>query len=74
MSVNVYSLPLDTFGREHAAFGIAALVASYGAMQLVVSPLIGRMIDAHEWTPILWAATATPALACAVLWSAGPKL
>lgn len=69
MSVNVYSLPLDTFGREHAAFSIAALVASYGAMQLVVSPLIGGMIDAHRWTPILAAATATPALACAVLWS-----
>jgi MFS transporter, ACS family, hexuronate transporter len=73
MSVNVYSLPLDTFGREHAAFGVSALVASYGAMQLVVSPLIGRMIDAHQWNPILWSATATPALACAVLWSARPK-
>jgi ACS family hexuronate transporter-like MFS transporter len=67
MSVNVYSLPLDTFGRPHAAFSVAALVASYGAMQVVVSPLIGHMIDAHRWTPIMWAATLTPALACAVL-------
>ena len=73
MSVNVYSLPLDTFGRENAAFGISALVASYGAMQLAVSPLIGRMIDAHHWAPILLSATATPALACAVLWMARPK-
>ncbi len=69
MSVNIYSLPLDTFGREHAAFGIAALVASYGAMQIFISPLIGGMIDAHSWTPLMWAATATPALACAVLWT-----
>jgi ACS family hexuronate transporter-like MFS transporter len=69
MSVNVYSLPLDTFGRRHAAFSIAALVASYGAMQLLVSPLIGGMIDAHRWAPLMWAATVTPALACAVLWS-----
>jgi len=72
MSVNVYSLPLDTFGRRHAAFSIAALVASYGAMQVVVSPLIGHMIDAHQWTPIMWAATLTPALACAVLWTVRP--
>ncbi len=73
MSVNVYSLPLDTFGRQHAAFSIAALVASYGAMQVVVSPVIGYMIDGHRWTPIMWAATLTPTLACAVLWTARPR-
>jgi MFS transporter, ACS family, hexuronate transporter len=73
MSVNVYSLPLDTFGRRHAAFSIAALVASYGAMQVVVSPLIGRMSDAHRWAPVMWAATLTPALACAVLWTVRPR-
>jgi ACS family hexuronate transporter-like MFS transporter len=67
MSVNVYSLPLDTFGRAHAAFSISALVASYGAMQLVVSPMIGRMIHAHRWTPMLLTAAITPALACMVL-------
>jgi MFS transporter, ACS family, hexuronate transporter len=73
MSVNVYSLPLDTFGRRHAAFSIAALVASYGAMQVVVSPVIGHMIDSHRWTGIMWAATVTPALACAVLWTVRPR-
>lgn len=72
MSVNIYSLPLDSFGREHAAFSIAALVASYGAMQLVVSPLIGGMIDAHNWAPLMWAAALTPALACAVLSTVRP--
>jgi ACS family hexuronate transporter-like MFS transporter len=70
MSVNVYSLPLDAFGREHAAFGISALVASYGAMQLVVSPLIGRVIDAHEWPLAMYAAAVTPILACIALWMA----
>jgi ACS family hexuronate transporter-like MFS transporter len=73
MSVNVYSLPLDTFGRQYAALSVAALVASYGAMQVVVSPLIGHMIDAHQWTPIMWAATLSPALACAVLGTARPR-
>ncbi len=74
MSVNVYSLPLDTFGREHAAFGISALVASYGAMQLVVSPLIGAAIDAHNWTSVMLAAAFTPALACAALWTVRRKV
>ncbi len=69
MSVNVYSLPLDTFGRGRAAFSIAALVSSYGAMQLFTSPLIGGMIDAHRWSPVIFAAALTPALACAVLFS-----
>jgi MFS transporter, ACS family, hexuronate transporter len=74
MSVNVYSLPLDTFGRRYAALSVAALVASYGAMQVVVSPLIGHMIDAHRWTPIMWAATLTPALACCVLSTVRPRV
>ena len=69
MSVNVYTLPLDTFGREHAAFSISALVASYGAMQLVVAPLIGAMFDAHRLAPVMFAAAVTPSLACIVLWS-----
>ncbi|HEX3877025.1 MAG TPA: MFS transporter [Bryobacteraceae bacterium] len=73
MSVNVYSLPLDTFGHKHAAFSIAALVASYGAMQLLVSPIIGRMIDAHQWNRPIWFATLTPTLACLILWTARPR-
>jgi ACS family hexuronate transporter-like MFS transporter len=73
MAVNIYSLPLDTFGGERAASAIAALVASYGAMQIFISPLIGSLIDAHCWAPLMWGAAATPALACAVLWSVRPK-
>jgi ACS family hexuronate transporter-like MFS transporter len=66
-SVNIYSLPLDAFGARHAGFSVSALVASYGAMQLVVSPWIGGMIDAHRWTTLLLVAALTPALACAAL-------
>jgi ACS family hexuronate transporter-like MFS transporter len=52
-SVNTYTLPLDTFGGERAAFAVSMLVASYGAVQLVVSPAFGAL---------------TPLAACAVLW------
>lgn len=66
-STNMYSLPLDAFGGEHAAFAISMLVASYGAVQLVVSPIFGSLMDHHQW-PLLAAVTAvTPLAACGVL-------
>ena len=37
-SVNMYSLPLDAFGGPRAAFAVSILVASYGAVQFVISP------------------------------------
>jgi ACS family hexuronate transporter-like MFS transporter len=70
-STNMYSLPLDTFDGSRAAFAISMLVASYGAVQLVVSPIFGSLMDHHQW-PLLAAVTAvTPLAACGVLWLAG---
>jgi fucose permease len=63
----VYSLPLDVFGAKRAAFGVAALVASYGAMQAVVSPLFGWIQHHHGYAPLTWIAAVTPAAACVVL-------
>lgn len=70
-SANMYSLPLDTFGGARAAFAISMLVSSYGAVQLVISPIFGSLMDHHQW-PLLAAVTAiTPLAACGVLWSSG---
>jgi len=69
-SANVYSLPLDQFGAARAAFGVAALVASYGAMQAIVSPLFGWIQQNHGYAPLTWIAAVTPAAACGVLWIA----
>jgi ACS family hexuronate transporter-like MFS transporter len=66
-SANVYSLPLDVFGASQAAFGVAALVASYGAMQAIVSPLFGWIQQNHGYAPLTWIAAVTPAAACGVL-------
>ena len=67
-SANMYAMPLDTFAGARAAFGMSMLVASYGAAQLVVSPIFGAMMDRHQW-PLLAALTAlTPLAACGVLW------
>jgi ACS family hexuronate transporter-like MFS transporter len=69
-SVNTYTLPLDVFGGERAAFAVSMLVASYGAIQLVISPLFGAIIDRHGYGPVTAIAALTPLAACAVLWGA----
>ena len=71
-SVNTYTLPLDVFGGARAAFAVSMLVASYGAIQLIVSPLFGRIIDRHGYGPVTTIAALTPLAACAALWAARP--
>jgi ACS family hexuronate transporter-like MFS transporter len=67
-SVNTYTLPLDIFGGARAAFAVSMLVASYGAIQLVISPLFGAIIDRHGYGPVTAIAALTPMAACATLW------
>jgi ACS family hexuronate transporter-like MFS transporter len=66
-AVNTYTLPLDVFGGEYAAFAVSMLVASYGAIQLVISPLFGHIIDRHGYGPVTAIAAFTPMAACAAL-------
>lgn len=71
-SVNTYTLPLDVFGGARAAFAVSMLVASYGGIQLVVSPLFGAIIDRQGYGPVTTAAALTPLAACAALWLTRP--
>jgi len=66
-SVNMYSMPLDAFGGDRAAFAVSILVASYGAVQALVSPAFGRVIDSYGYAPLAIAAALMPLAACAVL-------
>jgi MFS transporter, ACS family, hexuronate transporter len=70
-SVNTYTLPLDAFGgggRDGpAAFAISMLVASYGAVQFIISPAFGAIIDRYGYTPVTTFTALTPLAACAVL-------
>jgi len=70
-SVNMYTLPLDTFGAAHAAFGVSILVASYGALQAIISPAFGKVIDLYGYAPLIALASITQPAACFVLWSTG---
>ena len=67
-SVNMYTLPLDTFGAAAAGFAISILVSSYGAISTVLGPAIGAVIDAHGYSPVTVAVAFTPLAACALLW------
>ena len=69
-SVNLYTLPLDTFGGAHAAFAVSILVAAYGASQALVSPAFGALIDRYGFAPVCRITAFTPLAAFGVLkWS-----
>jgi ACS family hexuronate transporter-like MFS transporter len=70
-SVNMYTLPLDTFGEAPAGFAISILVASYGAVSTILGPAIGAAIDARGYSPVTVAVAFMPLGACAVLWFTG---
>ena len=65
-SVNMYSLPLDTFGGSRAAFAVSMLTASAGAAGLI-SPAFGKLIDLHGYGPVTAIAAAMPLAGCALL-------
>jgi ACS family hexuronate transporter-like MFS transporter len=67
-SVNMYTLPLDAFGGVRAAFAVSLLVASYGAVQALISPAFGKVIDLYGYAPLAVATSLAPLAACAVLW------
>jgi ACS family hexuronate transporter-like MFS transporter len=67
ISVNMYTIPLDIFGGERAGFAIAMLVASYGAVQALISPAIGAVVDARGYAPVCAAAAILPLAAYLVL-------
>jgi ACS family hexuronate transporter-like MFS transporter len=67
-SVNMYTLPLDAFGGARAAFAVSLLVASYGAVQALISPAFGKVIDLYGYAPLAIVAALAPLAACAVLW------
>jgi hypothetical protein len=69
-SVNMYTLPLDTFGGARAAFAVSILVAAYGAVQALISPAFGALIDHYGFAPVCRIAAVAPLAAFGVLkWS-----
>ena len=67
LSTNIYALPIDLFGAERAAFGVAALTCSYGLMAAVLSPAIGAVVDVAGFTPVCLGLSVLPLLGVAIL-------
>ena len=73
-SVNMYTMPLDTFGGPRAAFAVSILVSSYGAVQALASPAIGAAVDAWGYAPVCAVAALAPLAAYGVLrWTASAR-
>jgi MFS transporter, ACS family, hexuronate transporter len=51
-SVNHYTLPIDIYGAERAAFGGASLVFAYGVMQSLVSRPLASVIEHYGFVPV----------------------
>jgi len=66
-SVNLYTMPLDAFGGRHAAFSVSLLTGAYGAMQTVISPLIGATIDKFGYGPVCIVGAILPLAAYGIL-------
>jgi ACS family hexuronate transporter-like MFS transporter len=59
-STNLYTIPVDLYGSARAAFGVSALVFSYGAMQALVSKPLGLWIEHSGFTPVCLALATLP--------------
>jgi predicted MFS family arabinose efflux permease len=66
-SVNIYALPLDIFGAQHAGMAIAALTFAFGLLQTVISPIIGWLADHNLYSLVVWLVTIPPLLSAAIL-------
>ena len=65
-SVNIYALPIDLYGAQRSGLAIAALTASFGVLQMLISPVIGVMGDRNLYAQVIWIAT-VPLLLSALL-------
>ncbi len=72
-SVNLYTMPLDVYDGARAAFAISLLVSAYGAMQAVVSPGLGALIDHYGYVPVCAIASVTSLAAYGVLRATAPR-
>ncbi|MEZ5400261.1 MAG: MFS transporter [Bryobacteraceae bacterium] len=66
-SANLYALPIDIFGPERAASGVAALTFAYGAMQSGLFYGAGWMIDRSGFGLLCGVIAVCPSVAWAVL-------
>ncbi len=65
--VNLYTMPLDAYGSNRAAFAVSLLTAGYGLLQVFIYPWIGREVDAHGFTTVCQVVAVCPLLGYLIL-------
>ena len=66
-SVNIYTIPLDLFGAKAAATATSVLITAYGLLQIVLSPVIGKLVDRYGFGPVCVLVAFPPLLAYLLL-------
>jgi ACS family hexuronate transporter-like MFS transporter len=67
LSANLYALPIDYFGPERTASGVAALTFAYGLLQAVLSYSAGWTIDRFGFGPLCAIIAIFPLIAWMIL-------
>jgi ACS family hexuronate transporter-like MFS transporter len=62
-SANMYTIPVDLYGADRAAFGVGALLFAYGGMQTVLSRPLGSVIETRGFTPVCIVLSVFPLIA-----------
>jgi MFS transporter, ACS family, hexuronate transporter len=65
--VNLYTMPLDAYGSNRAAFAVSLLTAAYGMLQIFISPWIGRQVDQHGFGPVCTLVAVSPLIGYFIL-------
>jgi ACS family hexuronate transporter-like MFS transporter len=66
-SVNIYALPIDIFGAQHAGMAIGGLTLAFGLLQTVISPIFGWLADRGLYSQVIWMVTIPLVLSAAML-------
>jgi ACS family hexuronate transporter-like MFS transporter len=56
--INLHIMPIDLFGVQRAAFVTAIMVSSFALMQVLISPIIGALMDRSSFSTVCFAVSA----------------
>lgn len=65
--VNLYTMPLDAYGSNRAAFSVSLLTAGFGLLQIFFFPWIGKQVDQTGFSNVCIVAALCPLLAYGIL-------
>ena len=65
--VNFYTLPVDAYGQSRAAFAVALLTMAFGVLNLIMGPLVGRVVTTHGFAPVCYVCAFCPLIGYAII-------